>query len=177
MQVAALRFLTYAFLYEDRPAEAIEPVDRALALSEASGERWNRAELFALRSKAALDMGDLALAEALINKALEFVLPLDVTGNSEVQHHLGLIRSAQQRPAEAKASLRRAFDLVRNTDYHWPTTNAALDLAAVLVAQGELAEAEKLVADSEVWIREHNLHLWDRKIAEVRGLLERAGRS
>jgi tetratricopeptide (TPR) repeat protein len=176
-QVSALRFLAYTLLFDDRPAGAAEALDRALVTSEVSGERWNRAELFALRARASLDMGDLVAAEAFMERAVELVLPHDVTGNSEVYHHLGVLRSAQQRAAEAEASFRRSLEFVVPTDYEWPQTNAALDLAKVLVARGEFAEAEALMAERETWIRGHDLHLWDRRIAEIRGLLERASRS
>jgi len=56
-------------MYQHRPAEAAECLDRALELSQASGERWNRSELSGMRARAALEMGDLPAADELIDRA------------------------------------------------------------------------------------------------------------
>jgi class 3 adenylate cyclase/tetratricopeptide (TPR) repeat protein len=177
LQVAALRNVAYALFYQNLPAPAADALDQALALSESSGERWNRTELFALRARAALDLGDVPSAESFMNRALEVYREDDVTAISEVYHHLGMIRAAQRRDAEAEASLRRSLNSVRDTDYGWPITNSALALAKFLAERGQVAEAAALVADRERWVREHELHLWDPQIAEVRTLILAATRS
>src|SRR6267143_2994299 len=176
-QVSALRFLGYALLWQDLPAPAAEALDQALALSESSGERWNRAELLALRARAALELGDIPLAENFMDRALAMLRDDDVTAVSEVYHHLGMIRAARGRDAEAEASLRRSLEAVRRTDYHWPTSNSTLALAEFLAQRGRITEAAALVAEREGWIREHELHLWDPQIAEVRNLITAATRS
>jgi tetratricopeptide (TPR) repeat protein len=177
LQVAALRHLAYMLLFHNLPAQAADALDQALVLSESSGERWNRTELFALRAQAALDLGRILSAESFIDQALGVLRDDDVTATSEVHHHLGMIRAAQGRDVEAEASLRRSLDMVRHTDYEWPTTNAALALAKFLAERGRVTEAAALVAEREGWIREHELHLWDPQIAEVRNLITAATRS
>ncbi len=176
-QVSALRFVSYALLDQDLPAQAAEALDQALTLSESSGERWNRAELFALRARAALNLGDIPSAEHFINQAGAVLRDDDVTAISEVHHHLGIIRAAQGRDVEAEASLRRSFAAVRNTEYGPPTTNSALALAKFLAERGQVTEAAALVADRERWMREHDVHLWDPQIAAVRNLIAAATRS
>lgn len=176
-QVAALRFLSYARQWQNRPAQAAEALDQALALSESSGERWHRAELFALRARAALDLGDIPSAQNFMDHALAMLRDDDVTAVSEVHHHLGMIRTAQGRDVEAEASLRRSLEAVRSTEYGWPTTNAALALAKFLAERGQVTEAAALVAEREGWIREHDLHLWDSELAEIRTLIAAATRA
>ncbi|TMD09448.1 MAG: hypothetical protein E6J01_01830 [Chloroflexi bacterium] len=176
-QVSALRFVSYALLWQNLPAPAAEALDQALVLSESSGERWNRAELFALRARAALDLGNIPSAENFMQRALAVLRDDDVTAVSEVYHHLGMIRAAQGRDTEAEASLRRSLEAVRGTDYHWPTSNSTLALAEFLAQRGRAAEAAALVADRDRWVGQHELHLWDPQIAKVRNLIAAATRS
>jgi anti-sigma factor ChrR (cupin superfamily) len=112
-----------------------------------------------------------------MDRALAMLRDDDVTAVSEVYHHLGMIRAARGRDAEAEASLRRSLEAVRRTDYHWPTSNSTLALAEFLAQRGRVTEAAALVAEREDWIREHELHLWDPQIAEVRNLITAATRS
>jgi len=112
-----------------------------------------------------------------MDRALAVLRADDVTAISEVHHHLGMIRAAQGRDAEAEASFRRSLDAVRNTQYHWPTTNSALALAKFLAERGRVSEAAALVAERERWLREHELHFWDSQIAEVHNLIAAATRS
>jgi tetratricopeptide (TPR) repeat protein len=166
-QVSALRFESYVLLRQNRPAPAADALDQALTLSESSGERWNRAELFALRARAALELGDIPSAEHFMDGALAVLRDDDVTAISEVHHHLGMIRAAEGRDGEAEASLRRSLEAVRGTDYHWPTSNASLALAEFLARRGRVTEAAALVAEREAWLRAHGLHLWDAELADV----------
>jgi tetratricopeptide (TPR) repeat protein len=176
-QVSALRFVSYALLWQNVPGPAAEALDQALVLSESSGERWNRTELFALRARAALDLGDIPSAESFMNHALELLREDDVTAISEVHHHLGMIRAAQGRDAEAEASLRRSLEAVRMTDYGWPTTNSALALAKFLAERGKVIEAAALADDRERWMRDHDVHPWAPEITEIRSLIAAATRS
>jgi tetratricopeptide (TPR) repeat protein len=170
-QVAALRWIGYGLIQMERHEEAGQTLDRALELSEKTGERWNRSELLGLRARAALESGDTDSANQFIEGALDTLRQDDITAISEVYTHLGMIRHAQHRDAEAEASLRKAVDIVASTEYNNITIPAALDLAMVLASLGRSADA------AEIWNRytqrAHRLgwHQWDEKIARVHALL------
>ena len=166
--VSALRFLARALIYEDKPAEAAVALDRALDLSELSGERWNRSELFGLRARAALQLGYIDAAEGFVNNALGSLRDSDFTAISEAYYHLGLIRDAQGRKAEAEAAQRRGIAAVAQTEYNWMKTEPMLALAKLLVDRGALDEAVALLDERERWAREQNITLWDREIDELR---------
>jgi tetratricopeptide (TPR) repeat protein len=171
IQMSALRFLSYAVHYQGKHSEAAEALDQALALSEASGERWNRTELYALRSRMALELRDLITSEVFINRALEVLRDDDVTAISEVFHHLGELRSVQGRDPEAEAAFRRGLAAVSETEYRWPKTNSALVLAKFLAARGRIDEAAALVDERERSVRSTGLRLWDPQIEEIHNLI------
>jgi len=143
-QISALRFLGYTLLYAGRFPEAATAVDRALELSESSGERWNRSELFGLRARAALELADLATADTLINRAAASLRDGDITAIQEVNSHLGAIRAAQGRDAEAESALRRGLQVVADTEYNLPKAEAALELATFLAERQRFDEARAL---------------------------------
>ena len=146
-------------------------LDRALDLSELSGERWNRSELFGLRARAALQLGDIDGAEGYANSALRWLRESDFTALSEVYNHLGLIRDAQGRKAEAEAAQRKSIEAVAQTDYNWVKTEPTLALAKLLVERGALDEGTALLEEREHWVREQKTTLWDGKIDELRSLI------
>jgi class 3 adenylate cyclase/tetratricopeptide (TPR) repeat protein len=164
-QISALRFLGQMLLYSGEPGKAAEALDRALALSHTTGERWNRTELFALRARAALESGDVEAADRLIEQARTTLRSDDLTAESELNTHLGTIRAAQHRDAEAEAALRRAVDLVANTGFVNTVGPAAFGLAAFLASRGRLEEAESVVQLYEPVIHGRGWHMWDRILA------------
>ena len=143
-QISALRFLGYTLLYAGRFAESARAVDQALRLSQASGERWNRSELLGLRARAALELADLATADRLIDRAVATLRDGDITAVAEVHSHLGMIRAAQGRDAEAETALRHGLQIVDDTEYHLPRAEAALDLARFLAQRERFDEARDL---------------------------------
>jgi ATP/maltotriose-dependent transcriptional regulator MalT len=171
-QVSALRHLATTLMYQHKDAEAAQCLDRALQLSEASGERWNRSELNAMRARAALEMGDLNGAEMWIGKALETLRDFDVTAVSEVNQTLGVIRGAQGRTEEAEAALRHGLSVLVPTDYLWNQVDPALDLARFLARQGSAEEAKRLVDKYERWANERAIPLWDDQFEEIRALAQ-----
>jgi class 3 adenylate cyclase/tetratricopeptide (TPR) repeat protein len=173
--VSALRHLAQDLTYLHRDAEAAQFLDRALELSEASGERWNRSELYAMRARSALELGDLDGADTWIGGALDSLREYDVTAVAEVYSALGLIRAAQGRSDEAEAALRRGADVLLTTEYLWNRVDPALDLGGFLAAHGQAVEASVLVETYERWAHERDIHLWDRDIARIRALIGRAG--
>jgi tetratricopeptide (TPR) repeat protein len=133
--------MCYSLQLQDRYKEMARVLDQAVELSESSGERWNRAEVLALRARAALELGDFESADSFINRALVVLQPEDVTGISEVYDHLGVLRAAQELDAEAESALRHSVEVVRNTPYRWPLDNAMVDLARFLAQRGRFDEA------------------------------------
>jgi tetratricopeptide (TPR) repeat protein len=168
LQVAALRHLAGDLDYLHRHAEAAQCLDRALELSESSGERWNRSELYALRGRAALALGDVIAADEFIGQAVEFLRDYDVAAISEVHHALGVIRAAQGRLAEAESSLRLSLDVLGPTDYNWNKVEPALALAEFLADRAAANEATELVDTYERWAHDRGIVLWDRQIKEIR---------
>ncbi len=171
-QMSALRFLGYNLLVAERPAEAAEALDKALALSRAMGERWNRTELFALRARAALDSADIESADRFIDLALESLREEDLTAESESHVHLGAIRAAQGRDPEAESALRRGLDVAANTEYLNVAAPAALNLAIFLAARGRLDEAAALVDKYVGAAHARGWTLWDRLLVRYQKLVE-----
>ena len=146
-------------------------LDRALDLSEISGERWNRSELFGLRARAALELGDIDAAEGFANSALSSLRDSDFTAISEVYNHMGSIRDAQGRKAEAEAAQRRSIAAIAQTDYNWVKTEPILALVKLLAERGALDEATAVLEERVRWVRDQKITLWDRKIDELRSLI------
>ena len=162
--VSALRFLGRTLAFRGKAAEAASVLDRALELSETSGERWNRSELFGLRSRAALQLGEIETAEGYIDSALAYLRDDDVTAIAEAYDHLGLIREAQGRHEEAEAARRRAVSAIALTEYNEMKADVGLALAKSLVHRGALDEARLLIEEHERWAREQKITLWDVEI-------------
>jgi tetratricopeptide (TPR) repeat protein len=171
-QIAARRHLGHVLLHRHKPREAADALDRALELSETTGERWNRSEVLGLRAQAALELGDLEAADGFIGRALNSLREEDVTAICEVHYHLGMVRAAQGRMHEAEAALRRSLAAVAHTGYNWNRTEPAVGLARVLAERGRVNEASALIEERERWLREQKITLWDEEIGAVRALIE-----
>ena len=171
LHISALRFLAYALRVGGDFSEMARVLDSAIAMSEASGERWNRAEILGLRSRAALELGDLGAAEAFIQRAVEATREEDITGISEVQGHLGLLRAAQGRDADAEAALRRSHDVVASTGYEWMVADAAVNLAQFLAQRGRFAEARAIVDDWEPKVHTIGWRGWNPTFRAIRELI------
>ncbi len=171
-QVNALRVLSYALQLQHNYVEMARVLDPAVELSESSGERYNRAEVLGRRARAAVELGDIETAERFIKGALEVLRPEDVTGTSEVYDHLGVLRAAQGRDAEAESALRHSVEVVINTPYHWPLASAMVDLARFLALRDRFEEASTVTDQiTGGW------HMFDGEIAEIRNLIAAASRS
>lgn len=166
-QVSALRHLANVLMHAERYAEAAQCLDRAADLSESSGERWNRAEIYAKRARAAFELGDIHTADAFVGRALEMLREYDVTAVSEVHQSLGVIRAAQGRTSEAETSLRLSVSVLEPTQYNMVRVEATLDLARFLVQQGHAEEAEEIVEAQRSWARASEIHIWDGEFEEI----------
>jgi tetratricopeptide (TPR) repeat protein len=169
-EMSAVRFLGYTLVAADRPTEAAEVLDEALALSETTGERWNRAEVLALRAGAALAAGELEAAERFVQRAVAAARPDDLTAVSESQTQLGVIRAAQHREAEAEAAFKRAVEAVAGTPYVNIGIPAAVSFAIFLAERGRHDEAAAVAAPFLDAIEIRGLHLWDRIVKRYRRL-------
>jgi hypothetical protein len=146
-------------------------LDRALALSEMSGELWNRSELLGMRARAALLLGEMEAADSFVSRALSSLRANDVTAASEVYYHLGGIRAAQGRNSEAEAAQRRSLEAIAQTDYNRQKTEPTLALARLVAERGALTEAAALLDERERWAHEHEIPIWDAEIDEIRSLI------
>jgi tetratricopeptide (TPR) repeat protein len=171
-QVSSLRWIGYGLISMERYAEAARALDRALELSEASGERWNRSELLGLRARVALESGDTVSADQFIESALHTLREDDVAAVSEVHTHLGVILDAQDRAAEAEAALRKAVQVVATTEYNNISIPAALELALVLARHGKYGEAAQICSRYSDLAHVLGWHQWDALIDRIRALLE-----
>jgi tetratricopeptide (TPR) repeat protein len=172
-QISSLRFLGYTFLLGKRPGEAAQVLDRALELSLATGERWNRTELFGLRARAALNAGEIVAAEDYLKGALGTWRDGDITAMAEIYTHVGAIRSAQGRDAEAEAAFRQALGVLAGTDYAQSMTSLdpTSSLARFLADRGQTDEAAQLMDEVADLVDTRGWHAWDREIGEIRELV------
>jgi len=170
-QISALRSLGNALLYGRKYAAAALTLDEALELSEFTGERWNRSELLGARARAALGSGDFESADRFIERAVSSLRDRDVTGISEVQAHLGVIRAAQGRDAEADAALRISVDTISGSEYAWTKIASALDRAMFLAERGRLDEATALTDEYSGLAEQRGWKVWEPTITAIRSLI------
>jgi len=171
-QLSALRHLANVLMHARRYAEAVEFLDRAAELSETSSERWNRAEIYAMRARTAFELGDLGGADTFIGRALETLREYDVTAVAEVHQSLGVIRAAQGRTSEAESSLRRSLSVLDSTEYNVMRVESGLDLARFLIRQGRTLEAAEIVDAQQRWAHASDIDVWDRDFEEIRTLID-----
>jgi tetratricopeptide (TPR) repeat protein len=144
--LGASRLLAEVLLEQHDP-EAAAVIDAALAESVRVGERWNRSELFGMRALAALQRGDLAVAEAAANDAVAMAFPGDVTAEAEAASALARVRAVQGRHDEADRELRRAFELVNGTEFVTAFSEIAFARADFLIQRGRVQESTELLDD------------------------------
>ena len=166
--ISALRFLAAGLLYQRRPDEAAMVLDRALDLSETTGETWNRSELLGFRSRASLMIGDLEGAEQFIERALSSLRDEDLSAVAEVYEHLGTLRASQGRKAEAEEALRRSLLVLSTTGYNFLKTQVSLALAKLLIERGDMKEAATHLAQGERWLGERGTGYWADEFSHVR---------
>ncbi len=143
LRMATRRLLMESYIAAGRLPEAGGLIDEALDLSVALGERWNRTELLAYRSRLETEVGDLTAAEVDIESSRESLRRRDLAGVSTFQESLALLRVAQGRDAEADAAFEAAIKAFDGRDY-WSWTIPAIAWATVLVQRGQIDEARSL---------------------------------
>ena len=173
--ISALRFLAAGLLYQRRPDEAAMALDRALDLSETTGERWNRSELLGFRSRASVMLGDVDAAEVFINRALSSLRDEDISAVAEIYDHLGAVRAAQGRKVEAEEALRRSLAVLSTTGFNFLRTQVSLTLAKLLADRGALHEAATFLAQGERWLGEQKTGFWADEVNLVRASIGARG--
>jgi serine/threonine protein kinase/tetratricopeptide (TPR) repeat protein len=111
-----------------------------------------RGRLFAIqrsRGENYLDQGRYAEAEQLLHQALEIDLPINVR-TLTCRKTLSAVYRAQGRYAEAQQLCEWTLDLMREDlgEDHWATLGAQCELGRILMEQGRLPEAEKLISEA-----------------------------
>jgi DNA-binding SARP family transcriptional activator len=130
-----------------RPGDALADGDAALELARTLGHPDSICYSLLQRSfaLAALGRGQEALANA--TEALAFAERLGHREWTIMSHHrTGVAYEAAGDPDRAEAAYRRALELADPVPYHW--SHCANGLARLLIARGELDEAEPLVTRS-----------------------------
>jgi class 3 adenylate cyclase/tetratricopeptide (TPR) repeat protein len=145
--ISGLRWLAELMISLARFEEAAAMMDRALEMSETTGERWSRAELFASRAMSALGLGEVDRAAGFAEQALASVRnEHDYSAIAKVQQAVGAVRSAQGRDAEAESALRQAYDAAYRTDFAVDRIESTIALARHLGSRGRTEEAVGLLA-------------------------------
>jgi Flp pilus assembly protein TadD len=130
-----------------RPGDALADGDAALELARTLGHPDSICYSLLQRSLAlaALGRGQEALADA--SEALTTAERLRHREWTIMGHHRsGVAWEAAGDPDRAERAYRRGLELADRVPYHW--SQCANGLARLLIARGELAEAEPLVARS-----------------------------
>jgi hypothetical protein len=85
-----------------------------------------------------------------------------------------LIRAAQARDREAETALRRALEIVADTEYHQSKATTALDLAEFLAHSGRTAEARLLCEEYAELTERIGWTAWAPRIVAIRSLIATA---
>jgi len=132
-----------------RQTEARPLLERALAESIHTGERWNRAELHAALARVAAVEGDVAAAEKRLADARAALRPSDIAAVAEVALATAAVRHAQGREAEADAAFHEAIGLLAATEFSVNTGGFYVVYAEYLVAVGRHADARHALEEAE----------------------------
>ena len=164
----ALRWLGDGKLRQGLPDEADPALARAIALSEAGGDRWHRTELLAMRARTALALGRLEDAERHAASAQGMLRADDLTAVAETAWAVAELRAAQGRDEEAEASFEAALELISATGYKPIITDIRLAYAQFLAGRGRGAEAGVMADEREAWLEARGYTGWRDQIAGIR---------
>ena len=155
-------------------ARSLELLDRADTLADASGSREAKAFALAVRGRRVREPGELDDAETHLRAALEI---FDETGAAGrygwTLANLGAVYHQRGDLALAEKTLRDSVRRLRTTHEQGFLVEAERQLAEVLVAQGKLAEADRLVSEAQLRVGRDDA--WTRaSILSTRGLVREA---
>ena len=147
--IAGCRHAANVMFDAGRQSDARPVLERALAESIRTGERWNRTELHAALARVAAVEGDVAAAEKRLADARAALRPSDSTAVAEVALATAVVRHAQGREAEADAAFHEAIGLLAATEFSVNTGDFCLVYAEYLVAVGRHADARHALEEAE----------------------------
>jgi ATP/maltotriose-dependent transcriptional regulator MalT len=141
-------------------------LDRAAALAEESGSREAKAFMLATRARRSMELDDFPAAESDLRESLEAFAETGAAGREGwAMGNLGTVHHLRGDVALAEQTLREAVNRLRRTHEQGFLVEAERQLAEVLVAQGKVAEAERLVTGAQrrvgredAWTRASILH-------------------
>jgi predicted ATPase/class 3 adenylate cyclase len=151
-RLSSYRLLAETLLDQGRFVDAKAVLDRAIAISISTGDRWSRTELHCFRCYAELPLGDLAGFHADLAVAEATLRHEDVAAVGEVHVAQGRLAAAAGRDADAEAAFRAADAVARSTEYMW-WAMTSLELAEYLASRGRLAEAAPIAAEVDAAMR------------------------
>ena len=151
--VGSNRALGEALIRCDEMGEAQNALESALELSERSGERWDRTEIYAGLAAVALSTRDLKSADRWAGQAMAFSRSSDVHASSYTHRVLGQLQALLGHEAEAQQSLRRAIALAAPTDFRTLWAEDVAALASFCAEQGRRGEALAYANDIETWMK------------------------
>jgi ATP/maltotriose-dependent transcriptional regulator MalT len=151
--LTANRLLGETLIEAGRLDEADAALASGLAVSVATGDRWSRTELLALRAGIRVLRGELVEARAMIEASTATLRRSDVAAVSAVDSVRGALAALEGDDEVAERSLRNAMEIGQATEYWWWAVGA-IDLAEFLVSRGRVAEAAPLVAGVDTAMRQ-----------------------
>ncbi len=136
--------------------EGAAMLESALAISRELGDPLLTAVQLSNLAQAQHELGDLQKAEQLYHQALSTLEPTDREGKrwqAVFQSNLARTLIAQRRYDEARALLEAAVPVSRELGDQEAVARALVRLGEIHLAQGDIAEAEKLAREAEVLSR------------------------
>jgi class 3 adenylate cyclase/tetratricopeptide (TPR) repeat protein len=162
--LALTQLASVANVQED-PARTVELLDRAQALAAASESREALGQALAIRGRSCV-AGSSPDAETHLHEALEIFQETGVAGlYGWTLSQLAGIHAERGDAVQAEQTFREAVDVLRRTHEQGYLVEAERGLAEILVKQGKIDEAERIVAAAQrrvgredVWTRASILH-------------------
>jgi predicted ATPase len=154
---AAAIFRGWSSAESGKLSDGMAQMRAGLAGYEATGARAYASYLTALLADVHRRAGDAAQGQRLLNAALDRTRGAEAYADEAELHRLqGQLRlcSPCRNLMDAQASFRRALEVACNQKARWLELRAAVDLARLLVEQGECREASDLLRPIHGWFSE-----------------------
>lgn len=141
-QATALIVLGTARNWRETPAEAVEPLQRAVVMSREAGDTALEADAQAALASALLGMAEYETAETAAHRALRLREDIgDELGQAEVLATLGIIYMEQGELDGAESCYRRALELNRTIGLRYGEGRTLLNLDNIQYVRGHIGAA------------------------------------